>query len=102
MMMASTRSGGVVGDHVAADGDADDRVDGPCTLGEVGVVVDVDGDARNVLLLSRTHEVPPIGMTTTVMLSWPPAAKAYSTSARAAASASAPMQNRAMSSASGR
>ena len=76
MMMASTRSGGLSRDHVASDGDADDRVDRAGSLGEVGVVVDVDGDAGNALLFSRTHGSPPIGITTTVMLSWPPARSA--------------------------
>ena len=50
----------------------------------------------------RTHALPPIGMMATVMLSSPPAFKANSTSAWAAAAGSAPVQKLAMSAASGR
>ena len=56
MMIASTRSGGLSTDHLASDGDADDGIDRPGALGEIGVVVDVDSDAGNALLLSGTHE----------------------------------------------
>src|SRR5262249_56013245 len=79
-------------------GDADDRVDPTAALGEVGIVIDVNG---NALLFSRTHDAPSIGITAMVMLSWPPASNANSVSARAASAASASLQNRAMSAASG-
>ena len=92
----------LVDDHVASDGDRHDGVHRAVTLGEVRVVVDVHADVRNAVLFGGTHECPPIGITATVMLSWPPALSAKSTRARAAAVASFPSQMRAMSSASGR
>ena len=53
MTMASTRSGGGdVATDVVWGGDADDRVDRTGSLGEVLIVVDIDGDSRNTLLFS--------------------------------------------------
>ena len=52
MMMASTRSRGAASPDSRRDiisgGDADDRVDRPGSLGEIGIVVDINGDAENV------------------------------------------------------
>ena len=47
MMMASSRSfvRGHRRSHVVPRGDADDRVDRPGPLGEIGIVVDVNGNA---------------------------------------------------------
>ena len=69
MMMASTRSGGLSATISLPTAIADDGVDRAGSFGEIGVVVDVDSDARDALLLSGTHGGPPIGITATVMLS---------------------------------
>ena len=76
MMIASTRSGGLSTTISLPTRDADDGIDRPGSFGEIGIVVDVDSNTRDALLLSRTHEDPPIGITATVMLSWPPALNA--------------------------
>ncbi len=74
MMMASTRSGGADASRgVISDRDAHDRVDRSGPVREVRIVINLD---RNALLFSGTHCVSPIGMMTTVMLSWPPALSA--------------------------
>ena len=53
MMMASSALVGAAADRdVAPDGDADDRVDRAGSLGEVGIVVDVNRDALRAQLNS--------------------------------------------------